>query len=214
MLSALKNLWSSKPPVADADAFRDWLSRQASYAAQKSVVSYCEVKAGTNKEQLFKEAEFRAALDVCRWESFAAVLSDLTVLSWMRFAPLAVGHEAALAGSLTTLYRSVLEGQSRPAHRPDGWDDAISAFAARMAEERLQPPRAPSEVARNAAKRIMDTLPIHENHRRTDREAIVGAVQFHTVAAWDALLQEVDADSVVAALLAGIDPAPAASPSA
>ncbi len=201
MLHALNRLWTRRPPVAAADTFRAWLSRRAAYAAQKCVLGYCEVKAGTNKEILFKEAAFRAALDTCRWEGFAAVLDDLVILSWRRLAPHAAGREPALADALAAVHRAVLEEEPLPPHRPQGWDDAVAVFTARFAEERTMPPRPPAEVARRAAKRIMDRLPIHENHRRSDGEAIVGAVQFHVVAAWDAMLQEVDAEAVAADLL-------------
>lgn len=203
MLGALRTLWAARPSVATAAALREFLSRQAAYAAQSSVMGYCEVKAGPDKDTLFREAEFRAALDACRWEGFAAVLADLSVLAWTRLAPHAPGREAALAEALVSVFRAVLEEAPRPAHRPGGWDDCVAVFAARMAEARLRPQHPPAEVARVAAKRIMDTLPIHENHRRTDREAIVGAVQFRIVAAWDAMLREMDAAAVAADLTGG-----------
>lgn len=203
MIQALKKLWAGGPRVGTARSFHDFLSEQAAYAAQKSVLGYCEVKSGRNRDKLFAEPEFKAGLERCRWESFAAVLADLIVLAETRLAPHAVGRERELSERLVAVYAAVLDAHPRPEHRPDGWEDAVAVFRARMAEVPRPAVVSPAEVARVGARRIMDTLPIHENHRREDKPAIVGAVQFHLVAAWDVLVDEVDAAAVAADLLAG-----------
>ncbi|NYZ11550.1 hypothetical protein HL658_03230 [Azospirillum sp. RWY-5-1] len=200
-MSALKSLWTSAPRAATVDDLRTFLSRRAAFAAQKAVTDYCEVKAGLNRDALFAEASFRDALTACRWESFAAVLSDLLVLAHTHLAPHVAGHETVLAERLAGVGRAILAAEPPPAHRPEGWDDVTVAIASRLAETAGHPPRPPAEVARAAARRVLATLPIHENHRRTDREAIVGAVRFHIVSAWDAMLIEVDAAATAADLL-------------
>lgn len=208
MLNALRALWAAPPRAATADELRVFLSRRAAFAAQKAVTDYCEVKAGLNRDHLFAEAAFRDALAACRWESFAAVLSDLLVLAHAHLAPHVAGRETALAERLAEVGRAILADEPPPAHRPDGWDDVTVAIAARLAETAGHPPRPPAEVARAAAQRVLATLPIHENHRRTDREAIVGAVRFHIVSAWDAMLIEVDAAATAADLLPVSDAGP------
>lgn len=201
MLMVLRKWIWGIPQVTSSAAFREFLSEQAVFAAQKSVVSYCEVKAGNNRDTLFAEQEFREALDRCRWESYAAVLADLLVLAYRHLRDHADGRDEALTAALARLYPAILDGQPRPAHRPDGWDDVTAPFPARLEQVRLEGVSGPSEVARTGARRIHQVLPIHEAHRRTDREAIDGAVRFHLVAAWDQMLRKVDAAAVADDLL-------------
>ncbi|HYH18521.1 MAG TPA: hypothetical protein VD995_07870 [Azospirillum sp.] len=205
MLGVLRKWWKAEPEVASLDAFREFLSMQAVFASQKSVMGYCEVKAGTNRDQLFAEAEFRQALDFCRWESFAAVLADVLVLSYRLLRAHADGRDAELLAALARLYPVILDSQPHPAHRAahhtNGWDDLVAPFAARLEQLRLDGVAAPAEVARTGARRILQVLPIHENHRRTDREAIEGAVRFHLVAVWEAMTRQVDAPALASALL-------------
>lgn len=201
MLSALRSLWIPTPRAASAIDLRGFLARRAAFAAQKAVTDYCEVKAGVNRDTLFAEATFREALAACRWESFAAVLSDLLVLAHAHLAPHVAGRETALAERLAEVGRAILADEPPPAHRPEGWDDVTVAMAARLSDTAGHPPRPPAEVARAAARRVLATLPIHENHRRSDREAIVGAVRFHIVSVWDAMLIEVDAAATASDLL-------------
>jgi len=200
MLASLRKWWKAEPEVASPGAFLDFLVRQAVYASQKSVMGYCEVKTGNNRDQLFAEAEFRRALDLCRWESFAAVLADVLVLAYRLLRDHADGRDGDLTRALASLYPVLLDAQPRPAHR-NGWDDLTAPFAARLEQLRLDGVPAPGEVARTGARRILQVLPIHENHRRTDREAIEGAVRFHLVAVWEAMVRQVDAPAVAAALL-------------
>ncbi|HEY0835862.1 MAG TPA: hypothetical protein VGE72_18305 [Azospirillum sp.] len=201
MLSVLRKWWKADPEIASLDAFGEFLSVQAVFASQKSVMSYCEVKAGTNRDKLFAEAEFRRALDVCRWESFAAVLADVLVLAFRLLRDHTDGRDGELAAALARLYPVLLRSHPAPAHRGDGWDDLVGPFAARLEQLRLDGVVAPAEVARTGARRILQVLPIHENHRRTDREAIEGAVRFHLVAVWEAMTRRVDAPAVASALL-------------
>jgi len=201
MLKAIRGWLRNTPEVNTRPAFGDFLTEQAFFASQKSVVSYCEVKAGVNRDKLFAEQEFQEALTRCRWESFAAVLADLTLLSYRFLRDHAAGREADLAAALVRLYAALLDAQARPSHRPEGWEDVVLPLAARLEQARVEGVASPSEVARTAARRVMQVLPIHEEHRRQDREAIEGAVRFHTVAVWEAMGRRVDAPAVAAALL-------------
>ncbi|HYG88962.1 MAG TPA: hypothetical protein VD978_22195 [Azospirillum sp.] len=164
-------------------------------------MSYCEVKAGANRDKLFAEKEFQDALARCRWESFAAVLADLLLLAHRYLRAHADGQERALATALARLYPAILDAQPRPPHRVEGWEDVAVPFAARLEQARIDGVAAPAEVARTAARRVLQVLPIHEEHRRHDREAIEGAVRFHTVAAWETMVRRVDAAAVAADLL-------------
>ena len=196
MLMEFRKWIGATPQVSSLRDFGEFLAEQAVFAAQKTVMAYCEVKAGNNRDTLFAEPEFRAALERCRWESAAAVLADLLVLAYRFLRDHADGRDAELTAELARLYPVLLDRQGRPAHRPEGWNDVTAPFPARLEQARLQGVAGPADVARAAARRIHEVLPIHEVHRRTDREAIDGAVRFHTVAVWDEMVRRVDAAAV------------------
>ena len=62
-----------------------------------------------------------------------------------------------------------------PAHRPDGWVDAVASFTLRLKAASLGEPQRALDVADHSAKRLFDTLPIHISMRELDEEPVYGS---------------------------------------
>jgi hypothetical protein len=170
-------------PLKTAEALRVFLQERASLIAQKCAVDYCRGKTGLASHALFTEAPFLDALDVCRWETFVAVLGDLTLVAEGRLrAHVPPDRRARLHAALRTMHAATLEGLPPPAHRTDSWGDAIAAFASRLEAAALGEPRQALDVADHSARRLFDTLPIHISLRKFDEEVVFGAVRFRMVA--------------------------------
>ena len=69
-----------------------------------------------------------------------------------------------------------------PAHRTQGWGDAIASFVLRLKTAGEGEPRQALDVADHSAKRLFDTLPIHSSYRELDEEVVYGAVRFRMIA--------------------------------
>ena len=69
------------PSIATAEELGAFLQQRASLIAQKCAIDYCRGKTGLVSYALFSENTFLDALDICRWEAFAAVLGDLFILA-------------------------------------------------------------------------------------------------------------------------------------
>ena len=192
-----------QPSIASAEGLAAFLQARASLIAQKCAIDYCRGKTGLASYALFTEETFLQALDVCRWEAFAAVLGDLVLLAEGHLRPHASAPQRpALAHALGALYRRMLEAQARPAHRPHGWADAFAAFDLRLeAAANGEPPKA-MDVADHSAKRLFDTLPIHASYRELDEEVVYGAVRFRMIAVNQVLQRRIAPAPLLASLLA------------
>jgi hypothetical protein len=116
-------------PIATADALKTFLEERASLIAQKCAIDYCRGKTGLASYALFTEKPFLDALDVCRWETFVTVLGDLLLIAEGQLrAHAAAEQRALLHEALFDLYSAVLAPLPTPAHRPDGWDDAMATY--------------------------------------------------------------------------------------
>ena len=170
-------------PIATREALQAFLEERALLIAQKCAIDYCRGKTGLASYALFTEKPFLDALDVCRWESFEAVLGDLVILTegWLR--PYAEpGMHTRLRAALLQVHADVLARAALPAHRPQGWGDAVASFAARFESARAKAPPKAVQVADHSARRLFDTLPIHASMRELDEEVVYGAVRFRMVA--------------------------------
>jgi hypothetical protein len=190
-------------PIATADALKTFLQERASLIAQKCAIDYCRGKTGLASYALFTEKPFLEALDVCRWETFVTVLGDLTIIAegHLRSHVAAVQHDR-FRGVLLDTYSAVLTALPVPAYRPDGWGDAIEAFASRLRTAGLGEPKSALDVADHSAKRLFDTLPIHISMRRLDKEVVYGSVRFRMIAVSQEMQRRVRGDELVGRLLA------------
>src|SRR5262245_29304587 len=118
-------------PITTVAALRSFLDERAALIAQKCAIDYCRGKTGLASYALFTEQPFLKALDVCRWEAFAAVLGDLVLLAEGRLRPHVASEEhPRLCAALIDLHSTILDALPVPEHRPQGWGDAREAFAA------------------------------------------------------------------------------------
>jgi hypothetical protein len=172
------------PPIADAEALRTFLEERAALIAQKCAIDYCRGKTGLASYALFTEEPFLKALEVCRWESFVAVLADLFIIAEGQLRPHVARQDAAqVCERLTALYASALESLPVLAHRPEGWGEVLASFSVRLrAAAALDEPQQALDVADHSAERLFETLPIHKSMRELDEEVVYGAVRFRMIA--------------------------------
>lgn len=197
--------WFYGEAIADRAGLITFLDRNAALVAQKCAIDYCRGKAGTFSQSLFREKPFIEALTRCRWESYAAVLSDLVLITEARlFEPArTLGAGAGLKPALAALYREVLLSHPVPAHRPQGWNDVIAEFDRRQAGFDAQAAPLPDKIILFSARRLFDTLPIHTNMRQFDEEIVFGAVRFHAAAFSQRLGAQLRPEAVAKSLLFG-----------
>ena len=190
-------------PIATNGALKSFLEERALLIAQKCAIDYCRGKTGLASYALFTEEPFLKALDVCRWETFAAVLGDLLILTEAHLRPEAGAARAPqLRDALLRTHADVLAAAGVPAHRSQGWDDTIRVFAARLAAAAAAQPKPAVEIADHSAKRLFDTLPIHSSYRELDEEVVYGAVRFRMVAVNQEIRQRIAAPELLTELLA------------
>ncbi len=187
--------------IAAPPALKEFLAQRALLVAQKCAIDYCRGKTGLASYALFNEQPFLEALDVCRWEAFAAVVADLLILLEGHLRPHARQHEL-LRAALVSLYAEVLDAQGLPAHRAQGWGDAVEAFGPRLEEASRAAPLPAVAVADHSAKRLFETLPIHSSYRELDEEVLYGAVRFRMIAVNEELRRRLSTAELVEALLA------------
>lgn len=200
MLKQLLQRWR-RPAIVTADALGAFLDQNAALVSQKTIIGYCNVKTMLPLPELMKEKMFADALEVSRWESYAAALSDLFLVAEGRLRAAADGKQYELVERLAGLFETVLTRHPAPLHKPNGWTDHIAALRQRLTTAQLAPPLAMVDIATTCAEQIYATLPIHERLREADKPAIVANVQFLMVGMAHRFDAEIDSSAIVADLL-------------
>lgn len=171
--------------IADPAALAAALSQEAAHVAQSATYNYLRARAGFLGPKLFSEPAFLEALEITRWESYAAALADLTLIAAAAARPWL--PSGGVAEEWREIFRQALSVYPPPVHRDDGWDGLIAAFAARAAQADAAPPEPPEAVAATAGRTIFAQLPLHPDVRRLDEEMVVNTVRFRMLRSWESL---------------------------
>ena len=202
MLDKLLKLFRGPEPVASRNDLAEFLTGEAAFLAQKSTIEYCRARAGLQWQKLFGEAAFKEALERCRWEAFALVLADMTVLAEGRLRSHASGRVLELAEGLGALYEQILNSHPMPVHRSD-WHDRSEALRQRLGRAQLASPPRTDEIAGVSGRAIFDLLPIHPSLRGHDRLMIFNHIRFGMLTFAERFGRRVDAGAVAASILEG-----------
>ncbi|MBL8674466.1 MAG: hypothetical protein IPK81_07720 [Rhodospirillales bacterium] len=195
MLSRLRDYFFP-PPIEDVAALRRFLSGEASYIAQRATYEFSRNTLAWFGQHHFGDDKFNEAFAVCRWESYAAILAGMVVLTRGHLLSAGVHHDA-LPAPLTRLYAEALGEYPVPAHRPEGWRDIEEALLGRLRALGADARPEVRAVAAAAATRAFETLPVLSRDKDEDRRVITGAVTFGMISFADRLRTRVDAGSVV-----------------
>lgn len=199
------------PPIHSRAALQPFLSSQASYLAQRSTYEFSRNTLSYYGQGAWHDPVFQDLMRVCRWESFAAVLADMIVLTEGRLRPSAGGDPNVLVEPLLDLYRAIIGEYPVPAHRTEGWDADIASFRQRLQRAQMIAPMAPSDVALVGARRVFDVLPVYSQYREVDYQVIEGAVRFGIIAFNDQLRARLQVAAVLTDLRPDLPAAAAAS---
>lgn len=203
IISRLRD-WFQGEAIEDRTELIAFLDRNAALIAQKCAIDYCRGKAGTFHQTLFREKPFIEALTRCRWESYAAILVDLTLIAETKLSEAArkLGRAKDLKPALARLYADTLQAQPVPVHRSD-WNEVIAAFERRQSAFDAASEQRPDHIILYSTRLLFESLPIHTNMRKFDEEIVFGAVRFHSVAFSQRLGAQLRADATVQSLLNG-----------
>jgi hypothetical protein len=190
-------------PIADRAALETFLEQRAALIAQKCAIDYCRGKTGLASYALFTEKPFLDALEICRWETFSVALGDLILVAEGHLRPHVVpARRPLLYDALTELYSALITRNPVPAHRAQGWEDAVASFSARLKTTSAGNPPGALDVADHSARRLFETLPIHASMRKLDEEVVYGAVRFRMIAVNQEMQRRLAPTDLVQQLLA------------
>ncbi|MGH7003624.1 MAG: hypothetical protein ACREIP_06720 [Alphaproteobacteria bacterium] len=168
---------SGREPITTLAELDDFLAREASLIAQKTIVDYCHMKTRLPLNELMREKAFTEAFDAARGASYAAVLADLVAAVEAHLRGPAGPLRGALPAALARHYVECLQRFAGAAPRDDP-APAGAEMTRRLAQLQLVPPKSSTEIALTCGNAVFDLLPIHPRLRTHDREPVVEAVRF------------------------------------
>ncbi|HJQ59840.1 MAG TPA: hypothetical protein VJ890_23230 [Vineibacter sp.] len=187
--------------VETAATLAVFLSEKASLVTQKAVIGYCYVRTSLPLHELMRDQPFAEAFERGRWLAYTAVLEDMFVIAEGRLRPSAADDSPRLAAALARCFDGALADTAGAAVRDEARSAATEVLHRRLSDAQALTPRSIADITQVSGQRVYEAMPIHERHRRLDRESIIAGVRFVTVGLAGEFARRIDAPRVVADLL-------------
>lgn len=191
------------PAIATLPALDDFIDSQAAFLVQKCIYEYARARSGILSDKLFKEPDFRAALEDSRWRNYPIGLGHVVLMADAALRPFASGHAAELADGLVAAVSRVTERYDVPAGMaPDFWQTARESIEGRLRRASLAAPHPVREIPKEEFEAFFAQLPIHANLRGHDYVLVRNNLRVNLCRAYEDLLGRMDGSELVAALTA------------
>jgi hypothetical protein len=190
-----------KKPLATLPALDDFIDERAAFIAQKCVVEYARARSGVLSEKLFKEEAFIEALTRSRWTSYTLTACDVAEMVMGKLQPHSDLTASRLAAALALRVGCVFARYPLPPHAPGGfWEEASAMLGRELARAALAEPRPVKDIPLERAKRVFDSLPVHESMRQHDYVLIQNNLRTNLVRAHEDFVGVADLSALARAL--------------
>lgn len=198
---SLPRLFRRPETIADRESLRAFLDSRAAFIAQKGIVEFCRVRAGVFWQKLFAEEEFRRALTLSCWQSYAPALALVSQMVEAALRPAAGIDRPKVAAAVEELSRAAYRAYPAPEGFTDAqWSERFDLVSQRLAEAAGQPADAVRDMPRGLAELVFEALPIHPSIVRNDGDYIHNNIRMNLLRAHDDFLTAADCDRLIAEL--------------
>jgi len=171
---------------------RRFVSGEASYVAQRSTYEFSRNTLAWFGQAAFGDPAFNDAFAVCRWEAFAAIAADMTVV-----VRSFLDGGADLDPALVRIYADALGEYPAPVHRPEGWSDRHAAFLSRLAGVPSDHRPDLKAMGHRTGVLIHEHVPARSKNAMEERQVLAAAVTFGLISFNDRLAKRLDRDALL-----------------
>jgi hypothetical protein len=209
---ALFGWFRTQPPIRDLADLADFIDGNAAFLVQRGIYEYARARAGHYAKVLFAEAEFLAAVERSRWQSYPlglAMVGEMVEGALRESAR----DRRALLDAFVALVLSVFDRYPIPAALDaEAWGAVRAELARRLEHIGLHPPKRVIDIPEPFAADYFNLMPIHEKMRSHDEPTTRSYLKLSLCNIRDELMKRLDAPAIVGALLAPAAVTPETTP--
>ena len=184
----------SATPIGDVGALAEFLSGQAAFVGQTTLIDYLKTRMGTRYREIFRDDAFAPALTAARDGMYHCCLSDLTV--WTTAVAMADRLPAERLTGIARHCRSCAAGLVSANMAAQGQE----SFAARLAGIDWGAASDPNQSFSESPAGLVRLAPVSKAFRDQDREIIANSVRFHWIDVRRQFRARLSADALAADL--------------
>ena len=197
----LWEIFRRRPPVRELGELADFIDAQAAFLTQKGIFEYSRARAGHYAKVLFAEIGFQHAVEQSRWRAFPLGLAMVAEITEGILRAQAGDDRRAVLDALNSLVLSIFDRYPIPAQLAKAeWLDARCELARRLDLIGIHAVKFAKDVPEPFAESYFALMPIHEQLRGHDYQAIRNYMRVTACNIHDEFEKRADIAALVAAL--------------
>jgi len=194
----LLEIFRRRAAISDIEALAEFIDENSAFVTQKGIYEYSRARAGHYAKVLFREPEFREAVERSRWRAYPLGLAMVAELVEGVLRPHGADRVEQL-DSLRALVLTVFDRYPVPAALGNqAWSDARADLSRRLQLIGLHPPKRAKDVPVPLAETYFDLMPIHEKLRARDFPTLRNYLSVTMCNIHDELTKRMDAQAMAA----------------
>jgi hypothetical protein len=188
-------------PVTDPESLRRFVETRSSYIAQTSLYGYLRTRAGMRYPELFHDDPFVVSINIAKWHMWLACLSDLSVYAGTLLERGKSRTGVDVGPFMVEMVEGILQDTGVPEEADQGeFPEHAERVRTRLRQHDWGSPTEDAALFSESPRALVRYAPIVEELKRLDDEIVTNSVRFHWHEIRRELIQQLDADAVLAAL--------------
>ncbi len=184
--------------IADRAALQRFLSTRSNYMAQASVYGYLRTRAGTRFPELFASDTFVNSVNLAKWNTWLACLSDLSVFAGGLVVQRTGITQAEVATLMNTAVEAILDDIGTPADAGPEYPHLVAQLRARLRACDWKSVKDDESSFTESPAAVVRWSPVIDELKAVDGEIVRNSVRFRWQDVRRELRRELDAEALIA----------------
>lgn len=187
-------------PIQDRAALLRFIDTRASHVAQTSLYGYLRTRAGMRYPELFEDDPFIASINIAKWQTWLACVSDLAVFAGSRLAQHAPRETGRVRCMMQGIVDEILESAGNPAEAGDQFAAEAERVRQRIARVDLLAVGEFEAAFSESPAALVRWAPVMAELKELDEEIVRNSVRFRWQEVRRDLLRDLDPQAVAGSL--------------
>ena len=167
-------------PIIDIDSLAEFISSRSSHVAQTTLYGYLRTRAGTRFPELFENPDILISINIAKWHTWAACVSDLSIFIGQLAFEAEIEKEN-INKVMDSAFNRIFEETGRPEEAGEDFQNSVDKIGQRIRTCDWSIKRDDDDIFSQSPQALYYWSPIAEELKERDENIVKNSVRFRWI---------------------------------